>query len=117
MTNQQQWHPPGPHPTLDQALDKILSEIQAGLEHGFFHFALTCDIVSSGRRRLTLRAGKNHQFLIPREACVRPTSSPTPDTGAAPTINDPRTIVTTTSTRLTPLDTEPAVTAAYGDPS
>jgi hypothetical protein len=110
MTDQQQW---GPHPTLDQALTKIIHEIQAGLDHGFFDFTVTCEIVSAGRRRLTLRAGMSHQFVIPPEECILPA---TPDTGA-PTlqINDPRTIVSTTRTRLTPLGSEREVLDAHGE--
>jgi hypothetical protein len=116
MTDHQQWHPmAAPHPTLDQALDKILSEIQAGLDHGFFDFAPTCETVNAGRRRLTLRAGKSHQFVIPREECVLPA---TPDTGAPPThITETRTIVSMTRTRQTPLETERAVLDANGDRS
>ena len=116
MTDHQHWHPTAaPHSTLDQALGKILNEIRAGLDHGFFHFELTCETVNSGKRRLTLRAGKSHQFVIPREECVLPA---TPDTGAPPThITETRTIVSMTRTRQTPLETERAVLDAYGDRS
>ena len=108
MTDPHQWT------TLDQALGKILNEIRAGLDHGFFHFELTCETVNSGKRRLTLRAGKSHQFVIPREECVRPAT----DTGAPPThITETRTIVSMTRTRQTPLETERAVLDAYGDRS
>ena len=114
MTDQQNWIT-APRSTIDLALGKILNEIQAGLDHGFFHFELTCETVNSGKRRLTLRAGKSHQFVIPREECVRPA---TPDTGA-PTlhITETRTIVSMTRTRQTPLDVERAVLGAYGDRS
>jgi len=57
--------------TLDRALQRVLAEIHDGLRHGHFEFVLTCEIVGQDRRRLTLRAGKSYQFLIPLEDCVR----------------------------------------------
>ena len=58
-------------PAIDRAISRVLAEIHDGLRHGFFEFTVTCEIVGQGRRRLTLRAGKNHQFLLPKEECVR----------------------------------------------
>jgi hypothetical protein len=58
-----------PASALDSAVRRILSEIDDGLRHGYFDFALTCEITGNGRRRLTLRAGKNYQFLIPTDDC------------------------------------------------
>ena len=59
---------------VDRAISRIFSEIQDGLRHGYFEYVLTCDIVGQERRRLILKAGKNHQFFIPKEDCERPTS-------------------------------------------
>ena len=62
----------GPALTLrvrDRALSRIWAEVHAGLRHGYFSFTLTCDVISHGRRRLVLHAGKNHQFVIPAEEC------------------------------------------------
>jgi hypothetical protein len=63
---------------FDRALSRILSELQEGVRHGYFEFAITCEVTSGDRRRLTLRAGKSHQFVIPKEECVR-SAAPTPD--------------------------------------
>jgi len=60
-------------PAIDRAISRLLAEIYDGLRHGFFEFTLTCEIVGQERRRLTLRAGKSHQFLLPKEECVRST--------------------------------------------
>jgi len=56
---------------LDRALRRLLAEIHDGLRHGFFEFTLTCEVIGQERRRLTLRAGKSYQFLIPEEDCAR----------------------------------------------
>ena len=42
-----------------------------GLRHGFFEFTLTCEVIGQERRRLTLKAGKTYQFVIPKENCLR----------------------------------------------
>ncbi len=62
--------------TLDRALQRVLAEIHDGLRHGHFEFSLTCEIVGQDRRRLTLRAGKSYQFLIPEADCVPRGTSP-----------------------------------------
>lgn len=62
--------------TLDRALQRVLAEIHDGLRHGHFEFSLTCEVVSQDRRRLTLRAGKSYQFLIPEADCVPRGTSP-----------------------------------------
>src|SRR5262245_29509090 len=54
---------------LDRALARVLAEIHTGLKHGYFDFLLTGEIIGQGRRRLTLRAGKNYQFVIPAADC------------------------------------------------
>jgi hypothetical protein len=55
---------------IESALKRILSEILEGLRHGHFEYTLCCELIGNGRRRLTLHAGKNHQFLIPADDCV-----------------------------------------------
>ncbi len=57
--------------TVDRALRRILAEIHDGLRHGFFELTVTCEVIGQERRRLILRAGKSHQFVIPKEECVR----------------------------------------------
>ncbi len=61
-------------PTIDRALDRVLAEIHDGLRHGYFEFTLTCEVVGREQRQLTLRAGKSHQFVIPKDECVRSTA-------------------------------------------
>ena len=56
-------------PSTDRALKRVLAEIQSGLQHGYFEFGLTCEVIGRGQRRLQLRAGKNYQFVIPAEEC------------------------------------------------
>jgi hypothetical protein len=59
--------------TAERALGRIVAEIRDGLRHGFFSFGLDCEVIGYEARRLTLRAGKSHQFVIPKEECVRST--------------------------------------------
>ena len=54
---------------MDRAVRRVLSEIHEGLQHGYFEFTLSCEVIGQGRRRLQLRAGKTYQFLIPAEQC------------------------------------------------
>jgi hypothetical protein len=66
-----------PTAVLDRALRRVLAEIADGLRHGHFEFALTCEVIGQDRRRLTLRAGKSYQFVIPKADCLRsPTDTP-----------------------------------------
>ncbi len=58
-----------PDRRLDEALQRVLAEIHAGLRHGHFEYSLTCEIVGQGKRRLILRAGKHYQFLIGANEC------------------------------------------------
>jgi hypothetical protein len=55
---------------IDRALARILAEVHEGLRHGYFEFVLTCEVIGQERRRLTLKAGKNHQYVIPKEECL-----------------------------------------------
>ena len=59
--------------SVGRALARVVAEIEDGLRHGYFEYTLTCEIIGRDRRRLTLRAGKSHQFVIPKEECVRST--------------------------------------------
>lgn len=63
-----------PVASIDRALNRVLTEIHEGLRHGYFEYVLTCEVVGQERRRLTLRAGKSHQFVIPKDECVRSTA-------------------------------------------
>jgi len=52
---------------LDQAKECLIREIDDGLRHGFFDLAVTCETVNGKKRQLTIKAGKNHRFTIPKE--------------------------------------------------
>lgn len=55
---------------LERVLQKLMAEITDGLRHGYFEFGIACEIVGHDRRQVTLRAGKNHRFMIPYDECV-----------------------------------------------
>jgi hypothetical protein len=118
-------HPMRSHPSLkradviDQALQRVLGEIQAGLHHGYFEFTVSCEIVGHERRQFVLRAGKSYRFLIPKDECLAPQSSMAiPATGTpARELDEPRSIVGMTSARQaqTAIGLVPLV--AHGEPN
>ena len=52
---------------LAQAMNKLFEEIFDGVKHGFFECTVTCELVKDRKRRLTIKAGKSHQFVIPED--------------------------------------------------
>lgn len=54
------------------AIRRIVAEVLDGLRHGYFGFVIECEVAAHHRRRLTFRAGKSYQFLIPIEDCTPP---------------------------------------------
>jgi len=52
---------------LAEGIDKLVEEIQDGLRHGFFEYGVTCELMKDRKRRLTIKAGKSHQFIIREE--------------------------------------------------
>jgi len=52
---------------MGRALRKLESEVRDGLGHGFFEFSITCEVIKDGKRRLTIKAGKSYQFVIPEQ--------------------------------------------------
>lgn len=52
---------------LDHALKLLVAVVKDGLAHGFFDYAVSGEIVNGRKRRLTIKAGKSHQFTIPEE--------------------------------------------------
>ena len=52
---------------LEQARECLIREIDDGLRHGYFDLTVTCETVNGKKRRLTIKAGKNHLFTIPEE--------------------------------------------------
>jgi hypothetical protein len=73
---------------IDCALNRVLAELHDGLRHGFFEFTITGEVVGQERRRLTLRAGKSYQFVIPKEECVRSMDHPTDSRNGSDTDED-----------------------------
>ena len=53
--------------TIEQVRAQLWEIVEDGLRHGFFEFAVSCEIVKDRRRRLVIRAGKSHQFTIPED--------------------------------------------------
>ena len=49
------------------ALHRLREIVEEGLQHGFFDCTITCEIIKQGKRRLIIKAGKSHQFIIPEE--------------------------------------------------
>ena len=47
--------------------DKLKHEILSGLKHGFFEFSLHGEIINGNKRRMMLKAGKTHKFIVPDE--------------------------------------------------
>src|SRR5262249_43339830 len=52
-------------PQLRKALNRVQTLIVDGLQHGFFEYRVSCEIVSGGKRELVIRAGKSDKFTIP----------------------------------------------------
>jgi hypothetical protein len=41
--------------------------VLSGLKHGFFEFSLHGEIINGNKRRMMLKAGKTHKFIVPDE--------------------------------------------------
>ena len=61
------YYPPGIKTSLDRARYFIERMLLDGLVHGHFDFSIHSEITNGGTRRLTISAGKSHQFLIPAD--------------------------------------------------
>jgi len=51
----------------ERALAKLRQVVVEGLQHGFFDYTVTCETISGKKRRLVIKAGVSHQFIIPLE--------------------------------------------------
>lgn len=49
----------------ERMLRKLNEIVLDGLEHGFFEYTVTCELMNNQKRRLVIKAGKSHQFTIP----------------------------------------------------
>ena len=54
-------------PEVEKAMERLSREVRDGLRHGFFELTVACEMVNGRKRRLTIKAGKNHLFTIPEE--------------------------------------------------
>jgi hypothetical protein len=54
-----------------EALAHLEKVVVDGLRHGFFEYAITCEIGSGGKRHLVIRAGKSLKFTIPEDELPR----------------------------------------------
>jgi hypothetical protein len=50
-----------------RALKKLQQVVLAGLKHGHFEYAVVCEVINGGKRRLVIKAGVSHKFIIPLE--------------------------------------------------
>jgi hypothetical protein len=50
-----------------RALKKLQQVVVAGLKHGHFEYSVVCEITTGRKRRLVIKAGVSHQFIIPLE--------------------------------------------------
>lgn len=53
--------------TPKEAMERIAEEVMTGLRHGHFEITVMAEIIKGKKRRLILRAGKSHQFIINEE--------------------------------------------------
>ena len=52
---------------MKEAMECLIREVEDGLYHGFFEYALICQLVKGKKRRFTIKAGKEFQFTIPED--------------------------------------------------
>jgi hypothetical protein len=50
-----------------RAIEKLEQVVLDGIRHGFFDYRIVCEVINGEKRRLTITAGKSHQFVIPPE--------------------------------------------------
>ena len=50
-----------------RAFKKLLQLVLEGLKHGFFECTVVCEVIQGQKRRLVIKAGVSHQFIIPLE--------------------------------------------------
>jgi hypothetical protein len=50
-----------------RAFKKLQQVVVAGLKHGHFEYSVVCEVINGRKRRLVIKAGVSHQFIIPLE--------------------------------------------------
>lgn len=54
-----------------EALALLERVIVDGLKHGFFDCSIACETANTGKRHVTIRAGKSYRFTIPEAELPR----------------------------------------------
>jgi hypothetical protein len=49
----------------ERALRRLRLIVLEGLRHGFFECTVACETIGGRKRRLVIKAGISHQFIIP----------------------------------------------------
>ncbi len=57
--------------TLKSVFTLLRTIIEEGVDHGFFECVVSCEIVNSNKRRLVIKAGKSHRFVISEDELHR----------------------------------------------
>jgi hypothetical protein len=52
---------------LDEACDRMTRELMDGVRHGFFEMTVAVETMASKKRRILIKAGKSHQFIVREE--------------------------------------------------
>jgi hypothetical protein len=50
-----------------RALKMLQQVVVAGLKHGHFEYSVVCEVINGRKRRLVIKAGVSHQFIVPLE--------------------------------------------------
>ncbi len=57
--------------TLKSVFALLRTIIEDGVDHGFFECLVSCEVVNSNKRRLVIKAGKSHRFVISEDEMRR----------------------------------------------
>ena len=45
--------------------------VEEGVDHGYFECVVSCEIINRNKRRLVIKAGKSHRFVIAEDEVRR----------------------------------------------
>jgi len=49
---------------FETAMSQLFAAVKEGLQHGYFHFRIDCEVTTGGKRALVLQVGKIYRYLI-----------------------------------------------------
>ena len=52
---------------LNEAFKQINALLFDGIQHGFFEYTISSEIVNDKKRKLMIKAGKSYKFTIPAD--------------------------------------------------